>query len=178
MNLKLTGVQKVLNDLAKLDSQVTAMVDGELEAGANDMARIAQQLAPANFGQLKNSISSSKVGPLRYTFFAEIKKAPHAPFIEFGTVKKVNVPAELQDVAMQFKGKKRQGTWKTFIEDIYLWGTKKGIIKKGDRGHARAIARRIYMNGIAPQPYLWPAFLTVRPKLIQRLRAEIDRIKL
>lgn len=175
MNLKLTGVQKVLNDLAKLDSQVTRLVDGELEGGANDMARLAQLNAPNNFGQLRNSIGSGKAGPLRYTVFAT---AFHAPFIEFGTVKKVSVPAELQQVAQQVKGRPKRGTWRTFIEDIYLWGTKKGIIKKGDRGHARAIARKIYMNGIAPQPYLWPAFLTVRPKLIQRLRAEIDRIKL
>lgn len=175
MNLKLTGVQKVLNDLAKLDSQVTAFVDGELQAGANDMTRLAKQNAPANFGQLRNSIGNGKAGPLRYTVFAT---AFHAPFIEFGTVKKVSVPAELQQVAQHVKGRPKRGTWRTFIEDIYLWGTKKGIIKKGDRGHARAIARKIYMNGIAPQPYLWPAFLTVRPKLIQRLRAEIDRIKL
>ena len=175
MNIQLKGVQKVLNDLAKLPAEITQEVDGELQAGANDMTRQAKRNAPANFGQLRNSIGSAKAASLRYTIFAT---AFHAPFIEFGTVKKVSVPTELQEVAQQVKGRPKRGNFKSFIEDIYLWGTKKGVIKKGDRQHARNIARKIYMNGIAPQPYLWPAFVNVRPKLIARLRAEIERIKL
>ncbi|NDD55817.1 hypothetical protein EBZ39_18455 [bacterium] len=56
------------------------------------------------------------------------------------------------------------------VEAIYVWGTKKKIIKKGDKNHAVNIARKIMINGIAPQPFLWPSFLEVRPKLITRLQ--------
>ena len=175
MNIKLKGVQKVLNDLAKLDEKVTKDVDGEIEAASNSIRDQAVKNAPANFSNLKASIGQAKVGPLRYTVFANIW---HAPYVEFGTVKKVSVPVELQEVAQQVKNRPKRGNFKSFIEDIYLWGTYKGVIKKGDRQHARNIARKIYMNGIAPQPYLWPAFLNVRPKLIARLKAEIERIKL
>lgn len=175
MNIKLKGIQSTLNKLAELDTKVTKQVDGELQAGANDMTRLAKQNAPANYAQLRNSIGNRNIGPLRYTVFAT---AFHAPFIEFGTVKKVNVPPELTQVAQQVKNRPKRGKWKNFVVDIYKWGRRKGIIENRDINHAYRIARKIYINGIAPQPYLWPAFLSVRPKMIQRLRDEIKRIQL
>jgi HK97 gp10 family phage protein len=172
MNLKLTGVQKIINQLAKVESEITAEVDAELQASLNKMERDAKRSAPANFGQLRNSIGNRKESKLRYSLFAS---AWYAPYVEFGTRGKVKVPTELEGIGQQIQGRTSRGNFKAFIESIYLWGTKKKIIKKGDKNHAINIARKIYREGIAPQPYLWPAFVAERGKLIDRIKAVVNR---
>ena len=177
MTLKLDGVEKVLAALRDVQNEVVTKVDGELQAASNDIIRKSLRKAPTNFGQLKNAKNWQKVEneKLKYTIFCT---AYHAPYIEFGTGKKVNVPPELSDVAAQIKGRKSRGNFESFIEAIYVWGTKKKVIKKGDKHHAFNIARKIYLNGIAPQPFLWPSFLEVKPKLISRLQTLLKGIQL
>jgi hypothetical protein len=146
---------------------LNAKIDAEIDAQAQTIATKAKRKAPANFSELRNSIGTEKVSNLKYTVFAN---AYHAPYIEFGTVKKVSVPPELTEVAAAVKGRATRGNFASMVEAIYVWGTKKKIIKKGDKNHAVNIARKILINGIAPQPFLWPSFLEVRPKLISRLQ--------
>ena len=175
MTLKLDGVEKVLAALQDVQNKVTKEIDAEIEASSNSIRDKAKKRAPYNFSQLRNSIGTEKMRPMRYSIFAT---ADHAPYVEFGTVKKVSVPAELADVAAAVKARPKRGNFKTFIEAIYVWGTKKKVIKKGDKNHAYNIARKIYLNGIAPQPFLWPSFLEVKPKLIGRIRNLLKEIDL
>ncbi|NBW19101.1 MAG: HK97 gp10 family phage protein [Caulobacteraceae bacterium] len=167
MTLKLMGVEKVIAAIKDVNSELNAKIDAEIDAQAQSIATRAKRKAPANFSELRNSIGTEKVSNLKYTVFAN---AYHAPYIEFGTVKKVSVPPELNEVAAAVKGRASRGNFASMIEAIYVWGTKKKIIKKGDKNHAVNIARKIMINGIAPQPFLWPSFLEVRPKLISRLQ--------
>lgn len=175
MTLKLDGVEKVLAALRDVQNEVVTKVDAELQASANTITTRAKRKAPSNFAQLRNSIGSEKESNLRYTIYAT---AYHAPYIEFGTAKKVSVPAELTEVAAAVKARPKRGNFESFIEAIYVWGTKKKVIKKGDKRHAFNIARKIYLNGIAPQPFLWPSFLEVKPKLISRLQTLLKGINL
>lgn len=175
MTLKLDGVEKVLAALKDVQTKVVDEVDAEIQASANDIRTKAIRKVPVNFGEIKNSIGFEKESRMRYSIFAT---AYHAPYVEFGTVKKVSVPAELADVAAAVKARPKRGNFKTFIEAIYVWGTKKKVIKKGDKNHAYNIARKIYLNGIAPQPFLWPSFLEVKPKLIGRIRNLLKEIDL
>jgi HK97 gp10 family phage protein len=172
MNLKLTGVQKMINQLAKVENEISAEVDAELQSSLNKMTKDAKRAAPANFGQLRNSIGSRNESKLRYSLFAS---AWYAPYVEFGTRGKVKVPTELEGVAKNTQGRPSRGNFKAFVESIYLWGRHKRIIKKGDKNHAVNIARKIYINGIAPQPYLWPAFVAERSKLVSNIRAVVNR---
>jgi len=167
MTLKLMGVEKVITAIKDVNSELNAKIDAEIDAQAQTIATKAKRKAPANFSELRNSIGTEKVSNLKYTVFAN---AYHAPYIEFGTVKKVSVPPELTEVAAAVKGRASRGNFATMVEAIYVWGTKKKIIKKNDKNHAVNIARKIMINGIAPQPFLWPSFLEVRPKLISRLQ--------
>ena len=167
MTLKLMGVEKVIAAIKDVNSELNAKIDAEIDAQAQTIATKAKRKAPANFSELRNSIGTEKVSNLKYTVFAN---AYHAPYIEFGTVKKVSVPPELTEVAAAVKGRASRGNFASMVEAIYVWGTKKKIIKKGDKNHAVNIARKIMINGIAPQPFLWPSFLEVRPKLISRLQ--------
>jgi len=173
MTLKLMGVEKVIAAIKDVNNELYAKIDGELNAKCTDIVKKAQknveQNKSTNFGQLKGSIAYKKIEnqDLKYVVFAN---AYHAPYIEFGTVKKVSVPPELTEVAAAVKGRASRGNFASMVEAIYIWGTKKKIIKKGDKNHAVNIARKILINGIAPQPFLWPSFLEVRPKLISRLQ--------
>jgi HK97 gp10 family phage protein len=172
MNLKLSGVQKVINELAKVESEVSAEVDGELQASLNKMEKDAKRMAPANFGELRNSIGNEKESKLRYSLFAT---AWHAPYVEFGTRAKADVPKELDAIGKAIQKRESRGKFADFVDSIYLWGTKKGIIEKDDKNHAINIARKIWYRGIAPQPYLWPAFVAERSKLVANIRAVVNR---
>ena len=172
MNVKLTGVQKIINQLAKVENEISAEVDAELQASLNKMEKDAKRKAPSNFSQLRNSIGNAKESKLRYSLFAS---AYYAPYVEFGTRGKTEVPKELEAVAKNIQARESKGTFEEFVESIYLWGRKKKIIKKNDKNHAVNIARKIYINGIAPQPYLWPAFVAERSKLISNIRAVVNR---
>jgi len=174
MNLKLTGVQKILNELQNLENDISREVDGELQAGVNKMARDAKTLAPSNFGEIRNSIGTEPAGKLRYSIFAN---AWHAPYVEFGTRGKVQIPGALSEIAQGIKNRKKrpQDNWDAFVSSILKWGTAKGYIKKGDKNHAENIAKRIYKNGISPQPFMWPAFVRNRKKLIDNIKAVVER---
>lgn len=161
------GVEKVIAAIKDVNSELNAKIDAEIKAQAQTIATKAKRKAPKNFSQLSTSIGTERVSNLKYTVFAN---AYHAPYIEFGTVKKVSVPPELTEVAAAVKGRASRGNFSSMVEAIYEWGTKKKIIKKGDKNHAVNIARKIMINGIAPQPFLWPSFLEVRPKLISGLQ--------
>lgn len=169
MTLKLMGVEKVIAAIKDVNSELNVKIDAEIDAQAQSIATRAKRKAPVNFSELRNSIGTEKVSNLKYTVFAN---AYHAPYIEFGTVtvKNVSVPPELTEIAAAVKGRASRGNFASMVEAIYVWGTKKKIIKKGDKNHAVNIARKIMINGIAPQPFLWPSFLEVRPKLISRLQ--------
>ena len=166
MNLELKGIQGVINELARVKTEVSQEVEAELQAGVNTMVRDAKRKAPANFGQLRASIGSEQTAPLQFSFFAS---AYHAPYVEFGTRGKVDAPAELQALAKAIEARPKKGTWKQFVNAILIWGEKKKVIAKGDKGHAYVIARKIYKEGIAPQPFMWPSFVANRGKLIQRI---------
>ena len=142
MTLKLMGVEKVIAAIKDVNSELNVKIDAEIDAQAQMVATKAKRKAPSNFSELRNSIGTEKV----------------------------SVPPELTEVAAAVKGRASRGNFASMVEAIYVWGTKKKIIKKGDKNHAVNIARKIMINGIAPQPFLWPSFLEVRPKLISRLQ--------
>jgi HK97 gp10 family phage protein len=199
MSLKLDGVQETLNKLKNVNNKITREIDRELRAGANDIEKDAKRMAPANFGELRNSIGTEKVGLMRYSVFAD---AYHAPYIEFGTKKKTKVPADMSAVATAVKGRPKRGTFAEMVDNIQEWIKKKGIaatqisqVKTGkrkgqfkksgalaqaiyERQLAFHIAKRILQNGINPQPFLYPAFIKNKAKLISTIQAVLNRATL
>jgi hypothetical protein len=72
---------------------------------ARNIEKYAKQSAPANFGKLGQSIKAVQESPLNWTVEAGGVIAPYAPFVEFGTGGLVNVPTELKEQAIKFKGR-------------------------------------------------------------------------
>ena len=94
----------------------------------------------------------------------------YAPYIEFGTGGKVNIPAGFSSYASQFKGKKG-GKFKEMVLAIMEWVQKKGIASgKQSKSVAYAIAISILRKGLRPQPFLIPAFEAEKPKLKNKIK--------
>lgn len=99
--LDIKGLDKRLNDLAKLPKELKERIEGEIEASVQDINSAQVNQAPIDTGRLRQATYYSKLGELSYGLFSAVE---YAPYIEFGTGGLVNVPADLEDYARQFKG--------------------------------------------------------------------------
>ena len=86
--------------MKKVNKEVDQMLEDEIKVTGRDTAKAAKSFVPVNHNRLKPSIrarnkdKTSIVGT----------DVQYAPYVEFGTGNKVNVPSELSEYAMQFKG--------------------------------------------------------------------------
>ena len=108
--IELEGMDKVLNALAKADSDIAKRVDLELKAAANEIenqasrnvSRIPRGGDSQFTGTLLKGISSRRSAPLQWEV---VSSAEYSAFVEFGTGAYVKVPSGLENYAIQFKGR-------------------------------------------------------------------------
>ena len=103
--MEIKGLNSVLANIRKYGKEAEKDIEGVTELVARNIEKNAKQLAPANFGKLGQSIQAVKDNSLNWIIEAGGVIAPYAPFVEFGTGGLVNVPNELKDQAIKFKGK-------------------------------------------------------------------------
>lgn len=103
--MEIKGLNSVLADLRKYGKEAQKDIEGVTELVARNIEKNAKNYAPANFGKLGQSIQAVKDTPLNWKVEAGGVIAPYAPFVEFGTGGLVDVPNELKDQAIKFKGK-------------------------------------------------------------------------
>lgn len=103
--MEIKGLNSVLADLRKYGKEAQKDIEGVTELVARNIEKNAKNYAPANFGKLGQSIQAVKDTPLNWKVEAGGVIAPYAPFVEFGTGGLVEVPNELKDQAIKFKGK-------------------------------------------------------------------------
>jgi HK97 gp10 family phage protein len=91
--------------LKNLEDEVSIYVRAEIEDSMLAIESEATNNVAVDTGALKNSIQSMpiKVTKNEVTGGVEVG-ATYAPYIEFGTGTKVNVPSELSNFAKQYKG--------------------------------------------------------------------------
>jgi HK97 gp10 family phage protein len=189
ITLKINGIDKLKNDLGKLNKAVADGVSKEIAASALNIEKEAKKLAPVNFGTLRRSINSKRIDKLTYKVQADVS---YAAYMEFGTGGKVSIPAGYDSYAATFKGQK-SGTYYDFLLAIAEWVKKKGLYSgkyqdikiplkskkirrsksqkfEDDVKLAEAIAYSILKHGIRPQPFLIPAFQQEIPQLYKRLK--------
>ena len=162
----------------------------EMNASALTIEKTAKRLAPGNFGKLRQSIKHNIGEPLMKSVYSELG---YAPYIEFGTGKKVFktksggvVNSKYKAYASRFKGNGK-GDYKEMLEALILYvkrkklaGTYKVKSKRRvgnkekrleeDTRLAKTMAYFILKNGIPAQPFLIPAYDEERPKLIKRIQ--------
>jgi len=102
--MTIKGINSVISDIRKFGKEAEKDIEAVTEQVARNIEKYAKQTAPANLGKLGQSIKAVKEKPLLWNIEAGGILAPYAPFIEFGTGGLVDVPTELKEVAIKFKG--------------------------------------------------------------------------
>lgn len=102
------GLKALLKKLDNLDKDLFDKIDLVVNSNGQEMLLNARKFAPKDTGHLAQtigfaqSIEDKNAGVSSRTVVANAK---YAPYQEFGTGGLVEVPPELQDTAIQFKGK-------------------------------------------------------------------------
>lgn len=167
LSVQIKGLDKVLKSLGDAGKEIAEDIDIEMTASVVNIANLAVNKAPINFGQLRASISPK----FDKFLYKEVNvNADYAPFVEFGTKSNFDksIDPEIKRYAATFKGS-RTGSGK-LKDAIYKWANKKGIEKK----YWGIIYLRILKFGSKPHPFLFPSFDYERPKLLQRLKKIVN----
>ena len=105
---ELKGLQELLKKFKTLDKEIVKNVDDLIEGSAQEIELDAKVAAPVNKGKGGGNIRLGiKAEPIQgeKLGYRVVAKEKYSAFMEFGTGGKVKVPAELKDIAIQFKGK-------------------------------------------------------------------------
>lgn len=103
--MEIKGLSEVISNLRKYGKEAEKDIEGVTALVAKNIEGYAKSQAPVNFGKLGQSIMSKKIDDHNWVIEAGGTIAPYAPFVEFGTGGLVEVPEELKDQAIKFKGK-------------------------------------------------------------------------
>ena len=105
IKVNVTGLKELEARLKNAPEKIRREVDAEVQEGAREFALRAKQSASSQFGDkgvLAAGIQPENRGLMNAFVFSNAK---YSAYIEWGTITKVLVPAELQEYAIQFKGK-------------------------------------------------------------------------
>lgn len=85
VKVEITNLPEFLASMKKLEAQILENIEEALEDSANNLVEKARERVPVKTGDLRDSIKVQKgEGDLNYLVQAS---APHARFIEFGSLK-------------------------------------------------------------------------------------------
>ncbi len=153
-------LKKLFNELNDDRKKIESDLDKIVQSNAFEGNKIAKQKAPKAFGKLAQSIGIEK----KKLNAKVIANADYAPYVEFGTGGKVDVPAEWKKMALELRKTARAGGFAKALESIKTWCRLKGI----DEGLAYPILITILEDGQRPQPFMYPAWKKTK------LQFEID----
>lgn len=191
INFNITGVTETMAKLSQLGEEGTRIGLASVSAVSDMIVAEAKASAPADLGGIRQGIVKEQLNEVQYTVKAT---APESAYQEFGTGGKVDVPAEMSDIASEFQGR-GGGDFQAFVLALTDWvkrhggaygasysvATHRRVGSKSanydaDQQAADLIARSILKNGLKPQPYLYPAFVNNAPKLLPMLETALKEL--
>jgi len=170
LKFDIKGFSELQAKIKALPKELQEEVVGEIQAWGNDVN--AEQLGLISQQKIQD------LGALQQNTKAKpmpdgvelVSNVYYAPYIEFGTGDKKKIPAELNNYASQFMGKKR-GDFRTFVKALEAWLKRKG----GNPKFAFKAALNIIANGQEARPYFFSPYLRKRKDLINRLNVVIGK---
>jgi HK97 gp10 family phage protein len=107
IKVKLEGLEKSIRNLHSWETDKIRKVANQFDRSAFAIEKNAKLKAPTDKSKLKTDIQKkvTKTDHNRVVSAEVFNTAKYAPFVEFGTGALVEVPAEQQEYALQFKGK-------------------------------------------------------------------------
>lgn len=198
--ITLKGYDRLLKRVATLPVKVQGEVNIEIRKNAYEMNAQAVRNIKANdsigaSGGGGGLLGSQIVAPVQdgnFVGWGVFNTAPYAAFVEFGTGSRANPPSEWSQYAATWKGKKGTGTVDDFLLSIVEWVRAKGLSgtysvktqrrtggKNDQLAQDMEVAYPIFLsilrNGSRPHPFLYPAFVQQRPKIIKSIREAVKR---
>lgn len=163
------NIGKLLKQIDSFGYDAKRLAVAQTNVTAENIVNDARQRAPVNYNQLRLSINKTKaeINNNRSYISAGVF---YAPYVEFGTGRKVSVPKGFEQLAAKYKGK-GPGNFDQFLDAIRDWCRKKGI----DEKLAYPFAVSILRNGVRAQPFLIPAYLTGLNQYGKKLVAILER---
>ena len=174
--VKTQGLDKIEKELASFEKKATQGLDQTVKTAAvlcvaqakKNLSRPYPEGA-IDTGQLRNNITYEEIITQEGITYRVGTNVSHAPFIEFGT--KPHFPP---------LGDENKGLMRWAIRHMGAAKGKTpvfGKVKKADRvdkarSIAFAIAKKIAKYGTPPKPFLRPAFIQAKQKLLQDLEAK------
>jgi HK97 gp10 family phage protein len=172
MSIKVQGLDEAIRSLSKYSEEVqidTAKAMNTSMLAVQSKAKLSvRRNGTSNTGRLISSIKTikAKKDDLVSITYSEVD---YAPYVEFGTKTKVDIPAGLESYASQFKGK--SGGFDQLVEKISAWANNRGIPQE----NVKFIAMKIAKFGVKAQPFLFPAWESERPKFEQAVKELLKR---
>jgi len=102
--MEIKGLNSVISKIRKAGEEAERDIEAVTELVARNIEKNAKVSAPKNLGKLAQSIQAVKTESTKWNIEAGGVLAPYAPFVEFGTGGTVEVPEELTEMALKFKG--------------------------------------------------------------------------
>ena len=167
--MKIKGLDKALTELKAINAKTKGGVIRALDL-VGLRALDAMDNVPVDMGKLRQG-NGKRVDKdsLKLALFNNV---PYAPFVEFGTGARVQVPNELKELAGQFKGQK-SGSFDDFLDQIRDWCKRHGIDEKA----AYPIAMSILKKGLQPKPFLYPAYLLGKKEFLNQIQLLVKTLK-
>lgn len=159
--IKLQGFKEFENKLRNLPVQLKKEIGGETFFAAKDWERRAKLAAPVDQERLRGEIRGSQSGELASEVVVNVS---YAPYVEWGTKSKVQVPAELSSYAATFKG--GGGGGGKAREMIYAWMNRVGVPKQLQW----VTFISIIVKGIKPHPFFFIQSDAVGKEFIKNIR--------
>jgi hypothetical protein len=164
-----TGWKEFRDKIKTLPPRAFEELDGQCEDAAGMWVDLAQRAAPVDQNRLRANIGKKQESIMHWevTSGSEVSAV-----MEWGTGSKVDVPADLQAYAAEFKGKPEGGDFKQLIINITAWAKRKGIPAEA----VGAIAFSILRNGVRPHPYFFMQAPLVEKALLTNGQAALNRV--
>lgn len=107
IKVEIKGLRELQAKFDSLPKQLQTEVRATVENGAKEWVRGAKRDCKAvDVGFLRNGISYAQViASKTKSVFEVVSNAEYSPYIEWGTITKVDVPGDLTNYAIQFKGR-------------------------------------------------------------------------
>lgn len=168
IRIKIKGLPKLVKELTQREKRIWKVTMAVVDKYVTLMVADARQNAPEDMGILKNSIRKEKKDEFHISFTVG---AVYAAMQEFGTGVYMDIPKELEQEALVWKGYK-SGNFDEFVAELKEWCERKGI----DPEAAYPIARKILRYGSEPHPFFYPAYLKYKDQMLAEINRELQEL--
>jgi HK97 gp10 family phage protein len=159
---EIKGFDQLQKRLGNLPAKLRKEVGGEIQDGARRINAKQVRLVPVDEGGIKQSTTTQKISELEVSITSSKR---YAPFMEFGTKRRVLIPAEVQEFAAQFNVKGPKIGFEAFLNIITVWAQRKGIEDKA----AYPIAISILRHGVKPHPFFFQPFFDEKDIIVKHV---------